>query len=163
MGRSKMKKSFLQETDRLVEAMKAIIKENPGASYIEILLKETGETLFYDTESGRLKEFCVSLAGTTPLFRSIPLQYFRVMTEKNYWNIVQVLRSIKERCLGEPGYQDIVTITWKDINGNNLETRFFLGQKNFEVNSIPVLIKNHIGFIVSSNEHFQFVNIKSDK
>ena len=85
------------------------------------------------------------------------------MTEKNYWNIVRVLRSIKERCLSEPGYQDIVTITWKDINGNNIETKFFLSQKNFEVNSIPVLIKNHIGFVVSSNEYFQFVNVKSDK
>ena len=158
-----MKKSFLQETDRLVEAMKEIIKENPGASYIEILLKETGETLFYDTKSERLKEFCVSLAGSTPIFRSIPLHYFRVMTEKNYWNIVRVLRSIKEKCLSELGYQDIVTITWKDINGNNIETRFFLSQKNFEVNSIPVLIKNHIGFVVSSNEYFQFVNVKSDK
>lgn len=163
MDRSKMKKSFLQETDRLVEAMKEIIKENPGASYIEILLKETGETLFYDTKSERLKEFCVSLAGSTPIFRSIPLYYFRVMTEKNYWNIVRVLRSIKERCLGEPGYRDIVTITWRDINGNNLNTGYFLSQENFEVNSIPALIKNHIGFIVSSNEYFQFVNIKSDK
>ena len=158
-----MKKSFLQETDRLVEAMKEIIKENPGASYIEILLKETGETLFYDTENGRLKEFCVSLAGLTPIFRSIPLYYFRVMTEKNYWNIVRVLRSIKERCLGEPGYRDIVTITWRDINGNNLNTGYFLSQENFEVNSIPALIKNHIGFIVSSNEYFQFVNISTER
>lgn len=158
-----MKKSFLQETDRLVEAMKEIIKENPGASYIEILLKETGETLFYDTKSERLKEFCVSLAGSTPIFRSIPLYYFRVMTEKNYWNIVRVLRSIKERCLGEPGYRDIVTITWRDINGNNLNTGYFLSQENFEVNSIPALIKNHIGFIVSSNEYFQFVNISTER
>ena len=157
-----MKKSFLQETDRLVEAMKEIIKENPGASYIEILLKETGETLFYDIKSGELKEFCVSLAGSTPLFRSIPLQYFRVMTEKNYWNIIQVFRSIKERCLSEPGYRDIVTITWRDINGNNIKTGYFLSQGNFEVNSIPALIKNHIGFIIfSDDECFQFVNIST--
>lgn len=154
-----IKKSFLLETNGMIEAMKEIILENPDSHYLEIFLEGTGKRLFYDVIHGDLKDFCVPLAGSNPMFRSIPLPYFRMMTETDYWVVVKNLESVRSRCLKNKMHSEKIVMTWKDHTGKDFVIGFYLTYTQFRLNNIGDLIRNHTKCLFSSEDPYKFVGI----
>jgi hypothetical protein len=154
-----IKKSFLLETNGMIEAMKEIILENPDSLYLEIFLEGTGKRLFYDVIRGDLKDFCVPLAGSNPMFRSIPLPYFRMMTETDYWVIVRNLEHVRSRCLKDKRHIEKIMMTWKDPKGKTFENGFHLTYTQFRLSNIGDLIRNHTRCLFSSKDPYKFVGI----